>query len=157
MNKDNKKFKTNREKSNTITQGPGGWLMRIGMWDLAVEMALLSMEYKLGWSGSWAEHLDDPAWLRRAIYNTWDQLTDQDKERLREDFENWKWIEQHLDLEYLAAEPEFWALCYILDGDRQRVIGDGRFVTICRVLSGQTKEEAIAKLDGESFEFIRWL
>lgn len=136
--------------------GKGLWLRRLGLWDLVIEMALLSMEYKLGWAGSWADHLDDPAWLRRAIAGTWDRLRDADRERVREGFEDWRWTETHLDLQYLAM-PRSWALCYILNGKKERILWAGRFVTCCRVLEGRTRTEALGKLDKEIYEFVRWI
>lgn len=152
----NKKYKQNRENFDTLTHQPGRWLRRLGLWELVVEMASLSMEYKLAWVASWAEHLDDPAWLRRAMANTWARLSDADREKVRDGYEDWKWYEQRLDLKYLVA-PEFWAECYILDGERKRVYWDGRFVTCCRVLKGQTAEEALSKLESNSLEFVRWI
>lgn len=155
MERENKSLKRDKENFGTLEQ-PGRWLVRLGLWDLVVEMALLSMEYKLAWADRWAEHLDDPAWLRRAMANTWARLKDGDKERVRKGYEDWKWYETHLDMKYLV-KPQFWALCYILDGEKKHILWDGQFVTCCRVLKGQTKDEALLKLDTNALEFIRWI
>jgi hypothetical protein len=144
-----KKYKENKKNSGTLEQ-PGRWLMRLGMWGLVVEMAALSAEYKMAWAESWQEHLDDPAWLKRAMVNTFVQLRGADKDQIRARYEDWQWYEKNFDMQYMA-NPEHWAHCYILDGKKQRA------ATCNRILKGQTPDEALETLDRDSYEFIRWL
>ena len=54
------------------------------------------------------------------------------------------------------VEPEYNALCYLLDKDGKRVTRPDGPVTVLRGLKGQTKREALQTLDHRCYEFKQW-
>jgi hypothetical protein len=132
----------------------GWWLKRIGMDDLVGAMRLLSGEYELSWADSWADHLDEPKWLDRAMVNTLGRLRDADQELLRELYEDWCWYFANLDLE-AAVKLGYVAEVALLWGDGRRVVDDGQVQTVLVSLDGASREDAKGSLTSE-YEFFRW-
>jgi hypothetical protein len=132
----------------------GWWLKRIGMDDLVGAMRLLSGEYELSWADSWADHLDDPKWLDRAMVNTLGRLRDDDQELLRELYEDWQWYFSNLDLE-AAVKLGYAAEVALLDGGKKRVVDGGQVQTVLVSLDGASREDAKRSLTSE-YEFVRW-
>jgi hypothetical protein len=69
------------DKSHRLRSGllfESQWLIRLGLWELVCGMMILSEEYGLAWATSWQRHLDNPAWLSRAMAKTFMQLKDAD-------------------------------------------------------------------------------
>lgn len=54
------------------------------------------------------------------------------------------------------VEPEYNALCYLLDKDDKRIRRSDGPVTVLRGLKGQDKQQAMATLDTRCYEFKAW-
>jgi hypothetical protein len=154
MNTSKTNYRTEWKNSDTLTQ-PGRWLERLGLTELVAAMMVYSEDYKMAWGQSWMEHLNDPAWLSRAMANTFAQLTAADKDKIRPMVEDWQWYEKNFDMKYLMC-PEYNALCYLLDGQGKRILGMDGAVTVLRGLKGQDKREAMQTLDRQRYEFKCW-
>ena len=135
-------------------QDRGTWLHRIGMMNLVMMMELLSDEYGFGWADQWAENLDDPKWLGKAMDNTFDRIREEDQELLREQYEDWLWYAANVDLE-AAVDLGFVAEVALLWGGGQRVVDGGQVQTVLVSLDGVSREEAKRSLTSE-YEFLRW-
>lgn len=136
-------------------QKSGRWLVRLGLEELVWGMAILSDVYKLEWATSWNDHLDDTAWLGRAMANTFKQLNPADKDLIGPKYEDWLWFEKNFDMQALIT-PEYNALCYLLDRDGKRFCRMDGPVTVLRGLKGQDKREALETLDKKCYEFCCW-
>jgi hypothetical protein len=140
--------------SNTSVQ-TGRWLVRLGLWELICGMMILSQEYGLPWMASWQRHLDNPDWLGRAMAMTFMQLKPVDKDLIGTKYDDWLWFEKNVDMQALV-EPEYNALCYLLDKDGKRIGRPDGPVTVLRGLKGQDKQEALQTLDRQRYEFKAW-
>jgi hypothetical protein len=116
----------------------------------------ISKSYGLPWCESWDDHLENMDWIRRAMWNTFDQLKESDKERIRYEYELFLDHDTFCDWRAMAF-PTFDALCYILDRRGKRVESEGVLVTVVRELEGATTQDAIKKLDTRLYEFIEWM
>jgi hypothetical protein len=141
------------KKGDTIDTGR--WLERLGLVELVCGMMILSDQYKMEWTASWDEHLDDPDWLKRAMANTFVRLKPADKDNIKPLYEDWLWYEKTFDMKGLVV-PEFNALCYLLDAGGKRVCRMDGPVTVLRGLKGQDRQEALATLDKKCYEFKEW-
>jgi hypothetical protein len=124
------------------------------MMNLVMMMELLSDEYGFAWADQWAENLDDPKWLDRAMDNTFDRIRDADQELLREMYEDWLWCAANLDLE-ASVSLGYVAEVALLWGDGRRVVDAGQVQTVLVSLDGASREEAKRSLTSE-YEFLRW-
>jgi hypothetical protein len=131
------------------------WLIRTGLMGLVDAMMRLSREYGFPWAASWPYHLGNPDWLSRAMAQTFMLLTPKDKDTVRAQYDDWLWYQNNLDM-HKMANPEFNALCYLLDRKGNRVSNDKGEVTVLRGLKGQDKQEALKTLDLRCYEFIDW-
>ena len=131
-----------------------GWLGRFGLLNLVLAMEMLSGDYGLSWADSWGDHLDDPAWLDKAMKNTFGRLDDADQEIVRPLYEDWQWYFANLDLA-AAVSLGFVAEVALLWGDGQRVKVDGEVQTVLVSLAGASREDAKSSLTSE-YEFLRW-
>ena len=137
-----------------MTQWPGNWLGRFGLLDLVMGMELLSGDYDLPWADQWRRNWDNPAWLDRAMVNTFGRLNDADKESVRPLYEDWQWYFLNLDLE-AAVGLGYVAEVALLWGDGRRVKVDGEVQTVLVSLGGASREDAKSSLTSE-YEFVRW-
>ena len=137
-----------------MTQWPGNWLRRFGLLDLVAAMELLSGEYDLPWADQWQRNWDNPAWLDRAMVNTFGRLNDADQELVAPLYEEWRWCFANLDLE-AAVGLGFVAEVALLWGDGRRVVADGQAQTVLVSLDGASREDAKSSLTSE-YEFLRW-
>ena len=116
----------------------------------------LSVAYDLSWRESWEDHLDNMAWLRRAMSNTYVKLKEDDKEKVRFEYE--LFLEHDVFCDWQAmAFPSFDALCYVLDRRGRRVESEGVYATVVRELHGGTKQDAMGRIDTRCYEFIEWM
>jgi hypothetical protein len=127
----------------------------MGLVELVAAMMIFSEAYKLAWAASWMEHLDDPAWLHRAMGSTFARLTAADKDLIRPAYEDWLWYDKTFDMKYLVC-PEYNALCWLLDGSGKRILCMDGAVTVLVGLKGQDKREALQTLDVKRYEFCSW-
>ena len=150
------KYIIHSDSKNFYTEPlPGRWLQRLGLVELVASMMVYSEDYRMAWGQSWLEHLDDPAWLSRAMANTFARLTAEDKDKIRPLYDPWLWYEKNFDMKALVC-PEYNALCYLLDGSGKRILGMDGAVTVLRGLKGQDKREALKTLDVKRYEFCCW-
>jgi len=133
----------------------GWWLRRIGMDVLVHAMAMLSRDYGLKWAASWADHLDDPRWLNKAMLNTFGRLSYEDKELVRPLYEDWCWYYEYLDLT-AAVDLGYAAEVYLLDRNGCRVCASGQYQTILVKLDGASRKDALCQLNRDFYEFVRW-
>jgi len=108
------------------------------------------------WAERWADYIDDLAWLRRAMAQTYSRLCDEDKEKIRYEYELFLEHDKFCDWEAMAF-PCFDALCFILDRLGRRVESEGILATVVKELAGETKEDAMGRLDTCCYEFIDWM
>ena len=149
-------YKDIRVTQNKVGQwDSGNWLHRIGMTNLVMMMELLSDEYGFAWADQWAENLDDPKWLGKAMVNTFGRLNDEDQELVRELYEDWQWYFANLDL-VAAVNLGYVAEVALLWGDGRRVVDGGQVQTVLVSLDGASREEAKRSLTSE-YEFLRWV
>ena len=134
----------------------GAWLTASGLWPLVLQFAELSFNYGMEWAERWADNVDDVGWVRRAMANTFQKLSDDDKESIRDEYELFLEHDRVCDWQAMA-NPCFDALCYVIDGQGRRVESEGVLVTVVRELAGETKEDALLQLNTECFEFIEWV
>ncbi len=139
-----------------MTQWPTpSWLRRIGMMDLVAAMEMLSGEYGFDWADQWRRNWDNPAWLDRAMVNTFGRLKTEDQELLRPLYEDWQWYFANLDLA-AAVGLGYVAEVALLWGDGRRVVDDGQVQTVLVSLGGVSREAAKSSLTSE-YEFVRWV
>ena len=91
--------------------------------------------------------MNNPEWLGRARAQTFTQLTPEDQDRISPLYADWLWFEQNVNMQALA-EPEFNALCYLLD-----VKGP---VTVLRGFKGRDKQEVMKKPNTQRYKFKAW-
>ena len=155
MKKDKYIYKSKEVTQKEVVQwSTPSWLRRIGMDMLVHGMAMLSREYGLKWAASWDDHWDDPKWLNRAMLNTFGRLREEDRELVRELYEDWCWYAANLDLESLV-DLGYAAEVYLLDRNGRRISAEGRYQTILVKLDGASREDAKGSLTSE-YDFVRW-
>jgi len=138
-----------------VGQWDSWWLRRFGLLDLVMGMELLSGEYGMKWADQWRRNWDNPAWLDRAMVNTFGRLNDADQELVAPLYEDWQWYFANLDLE-AAVGLGVVAEVSLLWGDGRRIVADGRVQTVLVSLGGASREEAKSSLTSE-YEFLRWV
>jgi hypothetical protein len=141
--------------NNPVQRQRGQWLNRLGLWELVGSMMILSADGKMPWADQWHEHLDNPGWLKRAMVNTYQRLSEQDKAIVQSAYEEWLWYAEHFDLETMA-QMGYVAHVYLLDALGQRIYSDGQFKTILLELHGTSPQDALRQLDNRWYEFIGW-
>ena len=110
-------------------------------------MQRLSIEYGMPWAGRWEDHLGDGRWLRRAVKNTYNRLSDDDKAALKDGCE--RFLEP-------VKQPVFLAECFILDGGGRRVLWEGKYKTVLLTICAETKREALSRIDTRYHQFKEW-
>jgi len=134
----------------------GPWLLRSTLWPMVCQFAELSKSYGFQWSDSLKNHLDDMPWVGRAMLNTYGRLGSDDREKV--DFEYDLFLEHDKFCDWQAmAFPSFDALCYVLDQEGRRVVSGGFFVTVVREVAGETKRDAMGRIETKCYEFIEWM
>jgi len=129
-------------------------LRRFGLLDLVMGMEILSGDYDLPWADQWQRNLDNPAWLDRAMVNTFGRLNDADQKLVAPLYEDWQWYFENLDLD-AAVKLDYVAEVALLWGGGQRVVDGGQVQTVLVSLGGASREEARSSLTSE-YEFVRW-
>jgi hypothetical protein len=86
---------------------------------------------------------------------TFEHIGPEDQDLIRPKYADWLWLEKNVDMQALV-EPEYNALCYLLDKDGKRIRRPDGPVTVLRGLKGQDKREAMATLDTRCYEFKEW-
>jgi hypothetical protein len=122
---------------------------------LVMAMRMLSAEYELKWAHRWEAHLDEPKWLSKAMVNTYDRLSEEDKAMVNPQYEDWLWYAANLDLEQ-TVRLKYTALVVLVDRWGSRIIDGGEVQTILVELDGATRDEALCQLNRECYEFVRW-
>ncbi len=141
--------------NDSMRQQPGRWLVRLGLYELAAAMMVLSTEHDLSWASLWQANLDNPSWLKRAMVNTFGRLTEQEKQSVQPLYEDWLWVAEHFAMERMVDMPH-WAHVYLLDSTGQRVYAEGHFKSVLIELYGTTPAEALMGLDTRWYQFIGW-
>jgi len=154
MNKKNSIYIYKEVTETEVGQWDGGWLGRFGLLDLVMGMELLSGEYGMKWADQWRRNWDNPAWLDRAMVNTFGRLNDADQELVAPLYEDWLWYFENLDLE-AAVKLGYVAEVALLWGDGRRVVDGGQAQTVLVSLGGASREDAKRSLTSE-YEFLRW-
>ena len=154
MNKKKEKYIYREVSETEVAQRPGRWLRRFGLLNLVFGMELLSGDYDLPWADQWRRNWDNPAWLDRAMKNTFGRLNDADQKLVRPLYEDWQWYFANLDLE-AAVGLGYVAEVALLWGGGQRVVDDGQVQTVLVSLVGASREDAKGSLTSE-YEFLRW-
>ena len=150
----NSKYIYKEVTETKVAQRPDSWLRRIGLLNLVLAMEMVSGDYGFDWADQWQRNWDNPAWLDRAMDNTFDRIREEDQEMVRELYEDWCWYFANLDLE-AAVKLGFVAEVCLLWGGGQRVVDGGQVQTVLVKLDGASREEAKRSLTSE-YEFLRW-
>ena len=126
--------------------------------DLITRMYHLAVKYNLDLAGDWPSHWQDTNldWNQQAMAATYQELNDQDKESVKEEYELLKALDGFVDWHTLLDQG-YPVELYILDRYGRRVCSEGQEVTTCHILPGNSKEEALESLDTKSYEFKVWL
>ena len=152
--------------TETSIQQPDTWIKKIPeLWELVWVLYCLALDYQFKWASYWPDRWEDFPWVKRAMAHTYARLNAEDKEILREGYE--AFLENDKVCNWQAiANPVHTAVCYILWGeyhksrwkspDDRRVYHNGQAQMICTNLPGDTKEEALKKLDTRCYEFKEW-
>lgn len=137
-------------------QQPDTWIRKIPeLWDMVWVFYCLALDYQFKWASYWPDRWNDLPWIKRAMAHTYVRLNPDDKEIVREEYEAFLENDKVCDWQAMA-NPTFTAVCYLLWGSGERVIHDGTPKTICIELSGDSRQEALKKLDTRCYEFKEW-